>query len=131
MTDVVLVYPPYTFDEKKQRFLAKFSSSPPLGLLYLASALEKAGITIKIIDAMVAPKTVEQIVKLVETEGVPIVGISATTPQIRGTVQLAMELKQTLGKNILIGLGAMVLPILLSNLVYKFFFESYKVFVYD
>ncbi len=105
MTDVVLVYPPYSFDEEKRRFLAKFSASPPLGILYLASVLEKIAIKVKIIDAMAAPIKLEDIVKLIEKEDTRIVGISATTPQIRGSVQLATALKQTLGNRIIIGLG--------------------------
>jgi|TARA_B100000315_G_scaffold260896_1_gene326970 radical SAM superfamily enzyme YgiQ (UPF0313 family) len=105
MSDVILVYPPYSFDEEKQRFLAKFSASPPLGILYLASALEKNAVKVKIIDAMAAQLKLEDVVKLIEKEGAQVVGISATTPQTRGAVQLAEALKRILGNSIIIGLG--------------------------
>ncbi len=46
MTDVVLVYP-YFFAESKDRSIFKY---PPLGLGYLASALQTAGFSVEIVD---------------------------------------------------------------------------------
>ena len=105
MSDVVLIYPPYSFDENKQRFLSGFSTSPPLGILYLASALENIGIEVKIIDALAAPLKLEDTVKMIEANGARIVGISATTPQTRGAIQLAKKLRSALQNKIIIGLG--------------------------
>jgi len=105
MSDIVFVYPPYSFAQKKGRFLAKFSVSPPLGLLYLASALEKMGIEVDLIDAMAVPLTLDDISRRIEAEEPRIVGISATTPQTQGSVQLAMRLRSVLGDRVIIGLG--------------------------
>lgn len=105
MSDVVLVYPPYSFVKAKQLLLAKFSSSPPLGLLYLASALEANGLKVDIVDAMSASPELDNILKLVEQRGARLVGISSTTPQTRGTLQLAVALKEAFGDKIVVGLG--------------------------
>lgn len=104
---VILIYPPNQFVETKSRQVC-MDIYPPLGLLYLASVLEKNGISVKVLDA-VAPfaslRTMNDIVTMVEKENVSIVGISATTPQIRGATQLATKLREEFGRNITIGLG--------------------------
>lgn len=109
--DVVLFYPPNFFVETAQkqkvtqRLPQRWEKSPPLGILYLASVLEKNEISVNIIDANALEIGLEETLKLIEKEKPKIVGISATTYQIRAAVQLAKRLKEESRNEIVIGLG--------------------------
>ncbi|MCL4491011.1 MAG: B12-binding domain-containing radical SAM protein, partial [Nitrospirae bacterium] len=62
------------------------SKTVPLGLGYIASVLEKAGHNVKIIDYRIFPDR--------ELEKADVVGITATTPLIRGAWEIAREAKK-------------------------------------
>ena len=113
MNDIVLVNPPISFLEtqrgqnskKKDGKNKEFLSYPPLGVLYLASSLEKEGIKVCVIDAPTLGIGVDEIVDMIKKENTTIVGISATTPQTRTAVSLAKLLGQEYGNSLVIGLG--------------------------
>lgn len=106
---VLLVNPPQSFLEVhrvgEKRKSEELLSYPPLGILYLASVLEKEGIEVNIIDCPACGSGTKEVVHAIEKEKSSIVGISATTPQTRTTVQLAKILKENFGRDMVIGLG--------------------------
>jgi len=103
MVDVVLIYPPITFKEGIPETLDV--SRPPLGLLYLASALEKDDISVRIIDVGADRLGIEDVLLVIEKECPSVVGISSMTPNLQGAVQAAKEIKNRFGDKISIGLG--------------------------
>lgn len=110
-TDVVLIYPPTEFVENSERDLHSYRINnkkvgvwPPLGLLYLSAVLEKKNISSQVIDAFVLGLSLEQTLKEIARYSPKIVGISVTTLQIRGAVQLGEAIKKQF-KNIKIIIG--------------------------
>jgi len=107
---VILVNPPHSFIEthrgrEKQGKTKEILSYPPLGVLYLASALETDGIKVKVIDAPAHGFRLQETVHEIE-KGKPVfVGISATTPQTYAAVQLAKTLRERYRDDLVIGLG--------------------------
>ncbi len=70
---------------------ASFAPCPPLGIMYMASVLEKAGFSCQIIDCDVVPDSME---KLSQLDGVEMVGISACTVTYNSALKIAAEIKQ-------------------------------------
>lgn len=111
--DVLLIYPQNEFvnqltaGDKLHHYRVgnkKFGTWPPLGLLYLASSLEKKGISCGVLDAFVKELTIEEVLRTVKAVSPKVIGISITTLQIRGAVQLAHAIKKRY-KKIKIGIG--------------------------
>jgi len=71
MTDILLVYPPYTYPKK----------SPPLGLAYIASVLERVGYSVKIVDMSPIGINYSDLAKIFDRIRPQIVGISFMTSQ--------------------------------------------------
>jgi anaerobic magnesium-protoporphyrin IX monomethyl ester cyclase len=109
MTDIVFVHPPNTFSESyKEHELGsnkKYGLVPPIGLLYLASASEAKGFSVKIIDSLALGIGLEDTIKLIGQEHPYILGISATTYQSRAAVQLSKKIKEEFGNNMSVCLG--------------------------
>lgn len=95
MTDVVLVNPPWRMQSGNfwQRVRACY---PPLGLLYLASTLEKDGRSVRILDSHAENLTEEQIAAIVKRDNPRVVGITATTVTANGAGQVATAIKRVL-----------------------------------
>lgn len=109
--DVVLIYPPTEFVENSEQDLHSYRINnkkvgvwPPLGLLYLSAVLERKNISSQVIDAFVLGLSLEETVSKVAQYSPKIVGISITTLQIRGAVQLGEAIKRKF-KNIKIIVG--------------------------
>jgi len=60
--DLVLINPPLTMEERYGRFAALGSSTPNLGLCYLAASARSKGFTVKIIDSPVQDLDIDQTV---------------------------------------------------------------------
>ena len=75
---------------------------PPLGLAYVASALEKAGHTVDLIDAIALCLSKEQVEQRIREFNPAIVGITAMTPTVRGALEAA-ELAKSCGAITVIG----------------------------
>ena len=84
MLDVLLVYPPYTYPRK----------SPPLGLGYLASVLERAGFSVKIIDMSPLRMELGDLEEEIMLTKPSIIGISFMTNQYRIAVEIASLAKE-------------------------------------
>ena len=109
--DVVLIYPPTEFVDNLKQDLHNYRINnkkvgvwPPLGLLYLSAVLDKKNISSRVIDAFVLGLSLEQIIKEIARYSPKIVGISVTTLQIRGAVQLGEAIKRQF-KNVKIIIG--------------------------
>lgn len=105
--DVLLINPKNIFENKRERVKTKFALSlyPPLGLLYLASVLEAHGVKVEIVDAIASDTSLEEITHIIQNNNLKIVGITATTPQIRGAVQIAQYIKKQYYDDIVVGIG--------------------------
>lgn len=102
MTQVIFIYPPVYYQKNIPQVLDV--SYPPLGILYLASVLEQNNISVKVIDVGAQKQSLTQTLKIIKKEKPVIVGFSAMTPLLQGTVTLAKKIKN-LDKNIKICLG--------------------------
>lgn len=102
--DVLLINPRNDFLERG-RIRAKLALYPPLGILYLAAVLEKKGVVVKIIDAIASNSSLEEIISSTRDDKPRIIGITATSPQIKGAVQLAIAVKEVFANEITIALG--------------------------
>ncbi len=104
MKDVILINPPYLF-KKDGSYLPFKGLWKPLGILYLATILENKGISVKVLDLTPVEINLNEVLKIIEKEKPALVGITGTTPQIKGIVQLGQAIKRKFGKKITLGLG--------------------------
>ena len=70
------------------------SSSPPIGILHLASMAREYGYQVKILDAHAESSTIEQILKLVAEYKPDIVCLTAMTIMIDASAQIAKSVKE-------------------------------------
>ena len=103
MADVVLVHAPITFDFSKQ--VGDQTSSPPIGLLYIAAFLEKYGFSVKLYDPAPQKLSLKKLMTNIAKDKPRVVGISAVTFGTRTAVQIAKAIKEKFGKKIVVGLG--------------------------
>jgi radical SAM superfamily enzyme YgiQ (UPF0313 family) len=98
MKKILLFNPPIYFSKGLPYSID--NSVPPLGLLYLASYINKYSKIIKaeIIDIVTEKISLEDIVSIVKRKKPFVVGISSMTPQLQGAVELADFLKHNLGE---------------------------------
>ena len=69
---------------------------PPLGLMYVAAALEKAGFQVQMLDNYLLKKSTEQVKQLVTKLNPEIVGITCGSATYRRCIETAKAIKQTL-----------------------------------
>lgn len=92
---VLLIYPRYSeISTSLSRILE--NKIPPLGLLYIAAALEQKGCEVKIIDAEEKKLNPEQLGEFVKNFDPRIIGISTTTPVFKKARETAIYLKKLL-----------------------------------
>lgn len=104
-TNIVLIHAPVDFNVESPA--GDQTSSPPVGLLYIAAYLEKNGLGVKIYDPVPEKLDLDRIVKELEKDKPKVVGISAVTFGARTAVEIAKAIKEKFGKKIVIGLGGM------------------------
>lgn len=83
MNDIMLIYPPYTWEH----------TSPPLGLAYIAAALRNSGYAVRILDMNPTHTTLEQLEGELRADKPTVVGISAMTNQAQATLEIAERVK--------------------------------------
>lgn len=82
---VLLIHPFYPIDE---------TPSPPLGLAYLAGALEEAGIEVRVVDFAVTPGGKGRLEAVLNEVSPRLVGITAVTMNVDRALSLAAEIKR-------------------------------------
>jgi len=93
---VMLINPPVSFD----MFYGEWdmsdvkSSSPPLGILSLASMVRKYGYDVKVVDAHAESLTIEQIIAEVDLYQPNVVGITAMTVMISAAASISEAIKK-------------------------------------
>jgi len=119
--DVLLVNPPNIFFESKQKMILKkgLVLYPPLSLMSLAAMLKKEKIDVVILDVIAECWTISEVKDFIRRKSVKIIGITSTTPQIRGAVQLARSIKEEFGDKVKIILGGCHVS-LLPNFIHEF-----------
>ncbi len=106
MTDVILINPPTFFPKTGTLHQPKgYTLYSPMGILYVATALKQVGLKVKVIDALASGKSMVDILEFLDLQKAPVVGISTTTPQIQGALQLAIGIKQKLKNKVNLGIG--------------------------
>jgi radical SAM superfamily enzyme YgiQ (UPF0313 family) len=75
----------------KEEASASFAPSPPLGIMYMASVLEREGVSCQIIDCDVVPHSMDELSRLDNAE---IVGISTCTVTFTSALEIAEEIKR-------------------------------------
>jgi radical SAM superfamily enzyme YgiQ (UPF0313 family) len=70
------------------------SNTPPLGLLYLAAQLERDEVRVGVVDAGMERLSIDGALDRIRQIGPRLVGLSATTPEIRAVEDFAAVIKQ-------------------------------------
>jgi anaerobic magnesium-protoporphyrin IX monomethyl ester cyclase len=88
---VLLVIPPSPFLLDEKVF-------PPLGILRVASSLQKSGHTVKILDLTGCKNYTQKIVICVEEFFPDVIGLTSTTPQLPGAASISRILRERFPK---------------------------------
>lgn len=102
--EVLLINPPYFFSPDGS-YQPNKGFWKPLGILYLASLLISNKVTVEVMDLMPRESNLKEIVRLIRKKKPRIIGITATTPQIRGLVQLGQVIKEKFGQQVFLLAG--------------------------
>jgi radical SAM superfamily enzyme YgiQ (UPF0313 family) len=94
MTDIVLVNPPLTGEERYGSLAGGGVYMPPLGLANLAAFIRQHGYSVKIIDCCVLNLTLTSLIKHILSDNPKYVGITAVTISINKAATLAKILKE-------------------------------------
>ncbi|MFH1847617.1 MAG: cobalamin-dependent protein, partial [Candidatus Omnitrophota bacterium] len=111
MKDVILIHCPiilYNDEAEKKRYRGHGGderSVYPMGILYIAACLERAGHSVRVIDVSPEGHTIQDLLKIIEEERPGIVGLSAMTTSISSAVSLASAIKGKFRDDVLVGLG--------------------------
>lgn len=105
MKKILLINPPLYFSKGSPHAIDV--SVPPLGLLYLASYINKYSKILKasVVDIAVDNLSLSQIKVKINRVNPFVVGITSMTPQLQGAVELAEFLRKNFGKKFKIFLG--------------------------
>ena len=111
MIDVILINPPW-IRRKGNIWQGINSCMPPLGVAYIASYLEKNGISVKILDAQAEQLPPQEIVRHVLESPARFIGITATTVLVHTAYEIAAALKTALPETTIIlgGVHPTILP---------------------
>lgn len=102
MIDVLLINPNY----KKRSSLIPIRDKlkvPPMGLMYLASSLEKAGFKIEILDLNIEVLKNRNILRIIKERSPMLIGITSMTSSIHETYRLAKLIKANFNIPLVIG----------------------------
>ncbi len=102
---IILINPPFE-DEysvgRSKSIKYVLNVIPPLGLAYLAAALEKSGFAVEIIDGFVDNVDIPGII----SQKPDIIGLTATTPTFNSALSIAKQIKEGLSSALIILGGA-------------------------
>lgn len=87
-------------------FLASTDNEIPIGLCYLAAALEKVGHSVKIFDGQIIPAAEEEFENLLKNENFDAIGFSVVSQAVLGAIRLSRIAKKLMPSVIIIVGGA-------------------------
>ncbi len=111
MCDLALINP--LWEKRGGNIWLKISGClPPIGIGYLAAALERDGLQVKVIDANAEGLSRTEVVQRLSRYAPRVVGISSTSVNIRRALKLAREVKANLPQSLVVlgGIHATVDP---------------------
>jgi anaerobic magnesium-protoporphyrin IX monomethyl ester cyclase len=94
MSDIVLVTPPVTLEERYGKLSRAANTLPSLGILYLSAVLKKEGYSVSVIEASSLGITLKELVEEIIKNQPKYLGISAATLSIFNAAALAEEIKK-------------------------------------
>ncbi len=103
MLKILLIHPPSDLESGVRSFGHVYDRSQPLGLAYIAAALENAGYDVKIIDAKAERFSIDSILEHVSGFNPGIVGLGSSTPDFCITRLLAEKIKSLGDYTVVIG----------------------------
>jgi len=102
--NILLITPPQTHEERYGKGLSKIGADlPPMGLMYIAATLEKAGYEVKILDTQLKQLTIEQTVEECKKIKPDMIGIGSLTSNYNKTIDFCKKLKENLNTLTIIG----------------------------
>ncbi|MFX0137728.1 MAG: B12-binding domain-containing radical SAM protein [Candidatus Hodarchaeota archaeon] len=101
---ILLIQPPWAEVYGEYKRAARVGVlNPPLGLCYLAGALQEKGHLVKIIDGEAEKKDINNIVEEISYDMPDIIGITSTTPLFHQAKELATRIKEQANIPIVLG----------------------------
>ncbi|MDD1706103.1 MAG: B12-binding domain-containing radical SAM protein [Methanoregulaceae archaeon] len=122
MCDIVLVNPPISTEERYGKMAKLGSVTPPLGICYVASFLERAGYTVSIVDGEVLNAGIDETVSQVLSKGSRIIGITSTITSFHNAIEVGRRLKRVQPDLVLILGGPYVSALMARSLEPSFDF---------
>ncbi len=102
MTDILLIQPPVSYTNK----IANSGKSDfPIGLVYVGSMLRKHKFSSRILNNSMGDYSIEDIINIIESDKIRILGISALLATIPSAVRLAKAVKNRFGDRVHVMLG--------------------------
>jgi len=92
--DITFVNPPISTTDRYGKMAKLGSVTPPLGVCYIASFLEKAGYTVSIVDGEVLDYSIDETLKQVMAKGSKVVGITSTITSFPHAIEIGRKLRQ-------------------------------------
>ncbi|MFC1721521.1 B12-binding domain-containing radical SAM protein [Patescibacteria group bacterium] len=98
MTDVLFLQMPVSFTNPKAN--ANTEDTYPIGLAYIGAVLKQNNLNFRIINNGDARYSIEDIIKIIDSDQIKIVGFSTLLASIRTTVDLARAIKKQFGNKV-------------------------------
>ena len=112
-TDILLIEPPYSLEERYGKVGKAGGFVPPMGLASLAAYMIKEKYTVEIIDSPTLGYGVQSVIDVIHETDPKCIGISSLTPSFRNAVETAKKIKEIFPNKLIIlgGHHATILPI--------------------
>lgn len=95
LTDVILIYPPISVNERYARNVGNVGGhQPPLGIASLASYIRERGMRPLLVDALAENISSEDIIKLIARHKPRVIGLSSLTPAFNRAIICAETIKK-------------------------------------
>ncbi|EKD49936.1 MAG: radical SAM protein [uncultured bacterium] len=98
MIDILFLQMPVSFKNPKAN--ANTEDTYPIGLAYIAAVLQKSDLKFRIINNGDAKYSIKDVLKIIESEKIKVVGFSTLLASIRTTVNLAKAIKNKFGNKV-------------------------------
>jgi len=96
MIDILLIFPPYTLDERygSKRMGEVGGALPPLGLAYIAAYLRKNGFSVDVADAATLRLKEDELIRMIAEKRPSVIGVSSLTPTYHRAVTIGERIKK-------------------------------------